>query len=78
MPLAPWLAFLAAITSFVLLVFRTLADERSRSWLAALWAVFLAAAYFQFLGRSDLVSALGLAAQTLLAVVLLVWWKLET
>jgi hypothetical protein len=76
MMVAPWLAWLAAMTSLVLLVYRSNGETRP-SWLAVLWIWFLSAAYFQFFGRADLVSAAGLAAQTLLAVWLLVWQRLE-
>ncbi len=78
MTIAPWLAWLAAITSFVLLVFRSTGDgETPRPWLALLWIWFAAAAYQQFFGRTSPVNAGGLAAQTLLAIVLLVWRKLD-
>jgi hypothetical protein len=75
--LAPWLAFLAAITSLVLLAFKTAGGETPVPWLSVLWLWFLAAAYSQFFGGSDLARAAGLAAQTLLAVILLVWRKLD-
>lgn len=76
--IAPWLAWLAAITSLVLLAFRTTGDgETPRAWLANLWIWFAAALYLQFSSPSGLLSAGGLAAQTLLAIVLLVWWKLD-
>lgn len=77
MMIAPWLAFLAAITSFVLLAFRTAGGETPRPWLAVLWIWFLAAAYSQFFVGTNLAGAGGLVAQTLLAVILLVWWKFE-
>lgn len=77
MMLVPWLAWLAAITSLVLLAFRSTAGDTRRSWLLVLWIWFLAAAYVQFFARSAVESAIGLASQTLLAVGLLAWWKSE-
>jgi hypothetical protein len=78
MALAPWLAWLAAITSLVLLLVRSATDEGTRgSWLGALWIWFLAAAGFQFYGTTAVANASGLAAQTVPAVLLLVWWRSE-
>lgn len=78
MMLAPWLAWLAAIASLVLLVARSVDGETQRSRLAMLWVWFTAALYAQFYGGTAVINAAGLAAQTLLAISLLVWWKLES
>jgi hypothetical protein len=78
MAIAPWLAWLAAMTSLVLLAFRSAEGGTQRSLLAILWAWFTAAAWFQFFGETALAGAAGLGSQTLLAVVLLVWWRLDS
>ena len=73
----PFLTWLAAITSAVLLVgLWSLGDLRRFSGPALLiWFCF--AGYCQFFGRSPVVSAVGLSFQTLLAVTLSVRWKLS-
>jgi hypothetical protein len=73
----PFLAWLAAITSGVVLAVLWSGGElrpRSRLLLSP-W--FLLAAYLQFLGRSPVQSAMGLLLQTMLAVVLIVRSRLS-
>jgi hypothetical protein len=74
MMLAPWLAWLAAVTSLVLLAFRTIDEDESPRWrLAVLWIWFAAAAYLQFGGDTAVLNAAGLSGLTLLAILLLIW-----
>lgn len=69
----PWLAI---ATSLVMLVLLWTTGEL-RAWGAVAAAVvFTAAGWCQFGARSALVSAAGLLLQTLLAVYLIVWWRL--
>jgi hypothetical protein len=73
-PLAAWLA---AATSIVMLVMLAVAGElRVRSG-AAMIALFLIGAYCQFFSGSAIVSAAGLTLQTLLAISLIVRWRLS-
>lgn len=72
----PFLAWLAAITSAVLLaVLWNLGELRGGS-LAVLLFLFLLAAYCQFLAGSVVAGAVGLALQTLLAIGLILRWRL--
>ena len=74
----PFLTWLSAITSGVLLcVSWRFGDLRLGSGLVLL-AWLLAAAYFQFCSAKPLVSAFGLLLQTILAVGLLIRWKLNS
>ena len=76
--LFPFVVYLAPITSLVLFVMLASAGElRWRAGLA-LGAIFAVAAYYQFLGGSAIVAALGLGLQTLLAIYLIVRWRLST
>lgn len=78
MILFPWLAWVAAITSFVLLVVRWSVDDGSpRWWLAALTGCFLLSGYLQFFSPSEPLQVTGLVIQTLLAVLLITWWKFD-
>jgi len=72
----PFIDFLAAATSVVLLVMLVAAGELRPRGLAAVVAWFVGAAACQFLARSEAMAAAGLALQTLLAVVLTVRWRL--
>lgn len=73
----PFLAWLAAITSGVVLAVLWSGGElRPRSRLILL-AWFLIAAYLQFLGGSPVQSAMGLLLQTMLAVGLIVRSRLS-
>ena len=75
--LFPFLSFGAVTVSVVLLVAAWVAGETSRPRVAALAGVAVVAACAQFFGRSSVESAAGLAVQTLLAVGLLIRWRLE-
>ncbi len=72
-PFLPWLAF---AISGVLLAALWIAGEVRPGTLVVLGTWFAAAAYCQFLVGSAIVSALGLAGQTLLAACLIVRWRL--
>jgi hypothetical protein len=75
--LFPFVVYLASIVSVVLLVMLAAAGElRWRAGLA-LGATFAVAAYCQFLGGSPLIAAGGLGLQTLLAIYLIVRWRLS-
>jgi hypothetical protein len=75
--LFPFLAWLAAATSVVVLLMLAAAGElRLGSGLLLAGAV-LAAGCCQFWARSALLSAAGLAVQTLLAIALIVRWRLR-
>jgi hypothetical protein len=72
----PFLTWLAAITSGVLLAALWNLGELRRYSLAALLGWFLLAGYCQFLAGSPVVAALGLLLQTILAICLSLRWKL--
>lgn len=72
----PFLAWLAAVTSAVLIVALWSADELRTAHAVVLVAWFLLAAWCQFFAASALPAAVGLLLQTVLAVYLLVCWKL--
>ena len=74
----PFLAWLAAVTSAVLLLLLWYFGELRRYSGAALLGWFLIAGYCQFLGGSPVVSAIGLFLQTILAIVLALRWKLSS
>ena len=74
----PFLTWLAAITSAVLLAVLWQLDELRRSSIALLLGWFLVAGYCQFFGSTPLVRALGLVFQTILAVSLSFRWKIST
>jgi hypothetical protein len=73
----PCLVWLAALTSVVLLVLLWRLGELGGRSLVVLGGWFLAAAYCQFSSGSATWGAVGLFLQTLLAVYLLVLWKLS-
>jgi hypothetical protein len=75
--LFPFVALLAPATSVAMLLMLYAADElRLRFGVpATMW--FAVAAWCQFFGGSPVVGAAGLALQTLLAVVLIVRWRLS-
>lgn len=74
----PFLTWFAAIASGVLLYFLwDIEDLRGYKAVGHL-AWFVAAGYCQFFRSTPVVTALGLAAQTLLAIVLLVRWKISS
>ncbi len=72
----PFLAWLAAIISAILLAALWSLGELRPGVLGVLAAWFLAAAYCQFLGASAMVAAVGLLCQTILAIYLIFRWKL--
>jgi hypothetical protein len=75
--LFPFAGYLAAVTSAVTLAMLAAAGEmRVRSGAVAV-IVFLIAGYCQFFAGAPLISAMGLALQTLLAVALIVRWRLS-
>jgi hypothetical protein len=71
----PWLAWLAVITSGVLLVMFFWAGDLGRRASSVLVGWFIVAAYCQFLGGTTAVVTAGLVLQTVLAVYLLIRWK---
>lgn len=73
----PFLTWLAAITSAVLLVFLWDLGVLRRLSLVITVGVFLVAGYCQFVSGSPMVAALGVALQTILAVYLMARWKLS-
>lgn len=74
--LFPFAAWLAVATSAVMLVMLYAAGElRGRGGAFAV-AWFLVAASCQFAGDSQVIVALGLALQTLLAIGLIVRWRM--
>lgn len=72
----PFLTGLAAMTSAVLIITLTVLGEFSRLGLVVHIGWFLVAAYCQFLAPTVWASTLGLALQTVLAVYLVVRWRL--
>ena len=72
----PFLTWLAAMVSGVLLASLWYLGELRRYSGAALVGWFVIAAYIQFFGGSPVLSAVGLLLQTILAVVLSLRWKL--
>jgi hypothetical protein len=69
--------WLAALTSAVLLIALWNIGDLSPRRLAVLLGWFLTAGYCQFLGASALVGAAGLLLQTMLAIYLIVRWRLS-
>jgi uncharacterized membrane protein len=76
--LFPFFTWLAAGTSVVMLVLRGASGELRWSSAIALGAWLLIAGGCQFLGRSAIVSAVGLALQTLLAIYLILRWRFSS
>ncbi len=72
----PFIAWLAAITSAVLLAALWNLGELSRRSLLVLLGWFLLAGYCQFLAGSTAVGAMGLLLQTALAIYLVLRWRL--
>jgi len=71
----PFLAWVAVVTSAVLLALLWSLGDLGRGGAGVLLGCFLLAVCFQFLGASALLQAAGLALQTLLAICLLIRWK---
>lgn len=74
--LAPFFAWLAAIASAVLLIVLWNFGESRRRFLVPGIVWFLIAAYCQFFAKSVAMGTAGLVLQTVLAVVLLIRWRL--
>ena len=72
----PWVVYLAAVTSAVMLIVLWKCGEVGRRALVVLSGWFLLAAYCQFAGASAVVAAAGLGLQTLLAIYLVLRWRL--
>jgi ABC-type polysaccharide transport system permease subunit len=72
----PFVAWVAIVTSVVQLAALFAFGDLSPRVLAILTAWCGAAAYLQFFGVSPAVSAAGLALQTLLAICLILRWRL--
>jgi len=74
----PFLSLVAPAASLVLLVMLIAAGEIGPRGMAVAVSWMLAAGYCQFFPASPVMSATGLALQTLLAVGLTVRWRLTT
>jgi hypothetical protein len=76
MPLLPFLALLAVLTSIVMIVLFFLNGDLGIRTGVVVVAWCAAAGWAQFFSTSAMVAAAGLAVQTLLAIYLLVRWRL--
>ena len=76
MLLVVFLSWLAAATSIVVLVMLVASGDLTLRTAAVVGVLILLAAYAQFFAGSPLVRAAGLGLQTLVAVYLLVRWRL--
>jgi len=72
----PFIAYLAPLTSAGLLIGLWAVGDMSPRIFAVLVGWFLIAGYCQFFWGSAVVAAVGLLAQTVLAVYLLIRWRL--
>lgn len=72
----PFIAWLAPLTSAGLLIGLWFVGDLRARLLAVLVGWFLIAVYCQFWWGSAVVAAIGLLAQTLLAIYLLLRWRL--
>ena len=72
----PLLGWLAPLTSAALLIGLWILGDSRRPGLAVLLGWLLLAAYCQFFTRSAVVAAVGLLCQTILAIYLLLRWRL--
>jgi cell shape-determining protein MreD len=75
--LFPFVVYLAAVTSVVLLVALYWSGDLPTRTGAFLAVIFGVATYWQFFGPSAVIAALGLGVQTMLAIYLLVRWRLS-
>jgi hypothetical protein len=75
--LFPFIAWIAPITSFVLLAVLWQFGELGRPSLVILPGWFLVAAYLQFGSSSMGLGATGLLLQTILALYLFMRWKID-
>jgi hypothetical protein len=76
--LFPFLAWFAVITSAALLVMLCAAGELGPRGLSVLLGWFLVAAYCQFFGAPAILATSGLVLQTVLAIYLVIRWKVRT
>jgi hypothetical protein len=76
LPLISFLAPLAIVTSIATLVLLVAMGDVGRRGAVMFAAWLLAAGYAQFFGPSMAVSVVGLGFQTLLAIYLIVRWRL--
>ena len=74
----PFLAWLAPITSALLLILLWNLGELGWRSLSVLFCWFLLAGYLQLFAGSDTVGAAGLSLQTMLAVYLILRWRLSS
>jgi hypothetical protein len=74
----PLLGWLAAVTTLVALIMLAIAGELRPRTGAAGVVLFLAAGYCQFFATSPGLAAAGLGVQTLLAISLIVRWRLSS
>ena len=74
--LFPVVVYLAAATSIVVLTMLAAAGEMRRRSAIAVGAWFALAAYCQFFAASAVLAAVGLGLQTLLAIYLVLRWRL--
>jgi hypothetical protein len=72
----PFLTWLAAATSLAVMMMLAAAGDLRPRGAAVVVALFLGAAYCQFLSGSSGLAAAGLGVQTLLAIALIVRWRL--
>lgn len=75
--LVPFATWLAAATSLALLAMLVGAGELRLLGAAVVVGLFLGAAYCQFLSGSTGLAAAGLGVQTVLAIALIVRWRLS-
>jgi hypothetical protein len=73
--LFPFAAWLAALTSVVMLILLASIGELGRLGGVILVCWLLAAFYCQFFGPSVIVAAIGLGLQTMLAIYLIARWR---
>jgi hypothetical protein len=72
----PFLAWIAALASLVLLILLWMSGEIAPKSVVPLSGAFLVAAYGQFVSGSQLVNTVGLVLQTSLAICLIVRVKI--
>lgn len=73
----PWLAWIAALTSVTLLIVMWTSGDLAPRALAVLAGCVLLSGYCQFSSSSAPVAACGLSLQTLVAIYLIIRWKLS-
>jgi hypothetical protein len=73
----PFVVLLPAVTTIVTLVMLVLAGELRPRATGLTLVIFASAAYAQFFSGSPLLAAAGIGVQALLAVALIVRWRLS-